>query len=507
MTSIPQNRNLSKLNKNLLSTPAIWYLIISLFSLTGTLIILYSTVWGAALSDDSYFYISSGRNLLSGNGFDLSSKVPPVLPLLLSLIGLFKVDPLSSIRWLNAILFGFNIFMVARILRTLTNSPVFSLLGALMTLIASTLIVVHSWAMSEALYICYTLAGLWTYTVLSDKQDWRAPFFTGLFFGMAAATRYIGFSLLLAGGIFWLIESGKNNEERIIMSFLFGLLGILPLLLWIIRNLIITGSPTYQGISWHPMPITAGTTALNTILLWFIPGRFVHGKELIWLGAIGLILIFWLGVTMLRNRNKHVQQIQTVHPNKAVLLLSLSVLAYGFVLIASRSLVDDHIPMDERLLSPLLVLGLILLVWLLSNSWSHHNWLESSFILAICLIFLLTNLTRSAQTVQSYHVDGRGYASARDHVSETYAYLRNRSNIPLYSNAWVAIYFWTGRVTNPIPSVDGIANMKASMKETGAYLVIFDSIPVELYGDTEIELTEGLVEQIRLSEATIYRSP
>ncbi len=103
MPSIPQNRILSRLNKNLLSTPAIWYLILSVFSLIGTLIILYSTVCGAALSDDSYFYISSGRNLLSGNGFDLSSKVPPALPLLLSLIGLFKVDPLSSIRWLNAI--------------------------------------------------------------------------------------------------------------------------------------------------------------------------------------------------------------------------------------------------------------------------------------------------------------------------------------------------------------------------------------------------------------------
>ena len=163
--------------------------------------------------------------------------------------------------------------------------------------------------------------------------------------------------------------------------------------------------------------------------------------------------------------------------------------------------------MDERLLSPLLVMGLILLIWFLSNSWSRHNWLESSFILAICLIFLLTNLTRSAQTVQSYHLDGRGYASERDHVSETYAYLRNRSNIPLYSNAWVAIYFWTGRVTSPMPSADGIVKMKANMQETGAYLVIFDSIPVELYGDTEEELTEGLVEQIRLSEATIYRSP
>jgi hypothetical protein len=163
--------------------------------------------------------------------------------------------------------------------------------------------------------------------------------------------------------------------------------------------------------------------------------------------------------------------------------------------------------MDERLLSPLLVMGLILLMWLLASSWKRPGWLERSFLLAACLLFLLTNLTRSIQTVQSYHELGRGYASARDHVSETYAYLRNRSEIPVYSNAWVAIYFWTGRVTSPLPAPEGIPSMKANMHQTGAYLVIFDSIPVELYGDTREALIEGLVEEIRLSEATIYRSP
>jgi hypothetical protein len=45
------------------------------------------------------------------------------------------------------------------------------------------------------------------------------------------------------------------------------------------------------------------------------------------------------------------------------------------------------------------------------------------------------------------------------------------------------------------------------MRRSGAYLVIFNSIPVELYGTTRDELTQGLIEQIVLSEATIYRAP
>ena len=49
--------------------------------------------------------------------------------------------------------------------------------------------------------------------------------------------------------------------------------------------------------------------------------------------------------------------------------------------------------------------------------------------------------------------------------------------------------------------------MKADMRQTGALLVVFDSISLDLYGVTEQELTDGLVTEIRLSEATIYRSP
>jgi len=163
--------------------------------------------------------------------------------------------------------------------------------------------------------------------------------------------------------------------------------------------------------------------------------------------------------------------------------------------------------MDERLLSPLLAMGFVLLIWVFAQVWNRNRRLGYAVIGLVCAIMVITNLTRSIQMVQSYHEVGRGYASARDHISETYAYLRNRPQTPVYSNAWVAIYFWTGRVTDPIPSSGGVADMQEKMSQSGAYLVLFDSIPVELYGATREELTQGLIEEIRLSEATIYRSP
>lgn len=493
--------------QQVLSNRLAWIFLVGLISIAGTFLVLYGTVWGAALSDDSFHYISSARNLLAGRGFDLTTMYPPGLPLLLSALGLLKIDPLVSIRWVNALLFGVNIFLLAWLARSSTNSPVFSILAALLASISTTLIVVHSWAMSEALYITFNLLGLLVISSGRKKGFQGIPIFSGLLFGLAAATRYIGISLLLAGGIFWLVESGKRNQERIRNAFLFSIAGIIPLLLWVIRNLAITGQPINRSIELHPLLGQWWIQALNTMLLWLAPGRFVHDKELIWLGMIGLLLVAWLGVLRFREKIRFTGFWRAFYQNKTAFLVSLSILAYWVILLVSRSIYENAIPMDERLLSPLLVLGLILLIWLFAKVWERGKWIERSLIVAVILVMIITNFTRSVQTVRSYHELGRGYASARDHISETYAYLRKHPEIPVYSNAAAAIYFWTGHVTYSIPVPEKIPAMKEDMRQTGAYLVVFYSIPLELYGTTEAEITQDLVEQIRLSEATIYRAP
>lgn len=485
----------------------IWIVAIGLFALIGFGLVLFSVRWGAALSDDSYYYISAARNLLAGKGFDLVANFPPLLSLLLSLIGLVKVDPLISIRWLNALLFGLNIYLVARIVYRLTRLRTYSLLAALFCLISSTLIMIHSWAMSEPLFISLTLTGVWFYITGDQKEGWRTPFFTGLCFGLAAATRYIGISLLLAGGIIWLVEAGKNIKLRLRNALIFSIVGILPLLLWMVRNQIVFGQPTNREFAWHLMPASMWNNMLNTILLWILPGRLVQGKEYIWLGGIIFTLVVLLGVYLLRNRVVSTQQEHLPYARNSILLLGLIIVVYIFILVISRSFFDTRIPMDERLLSPVLILAIILLVWFFSRPWKIGRWVKYGCVALLSLMILVTNFTRSTQLVMSYHEDGRGYAGARNHISETYAYLRNRPDIPVYSNAFAGIYFWTDRVTYPLPTPDNIPAMKADMARTGALLVIFDAIPVELYGTTNEELTQGLVEQIRLSEATIYRSP
>ncbi len=488
-----------------------WFFSLLFLGLVGVLSVLYSTRWGAGLSDDSFYYIRAARDWLAGYGFNLTPHFPPILPLLLSATGLIGLDPLVAVRWINALLFGLNIYLTGWLIYRISHSLVFSITGALLFLASNTLIEAHSWAMSEPLYISFSLLGMLFFCKAS--RTWQ-PFqilIAGLLFGLAAASRYIGVSLLIAGAfvlLTWKPPSATLVGGRRYRSiFWFALAGIAPLFAWIIRNQVLTGRATTRALGWHPMGSNQLLEGLNTTLLWVSPGRLVHGKELIWLGGVILLLSGWVVWKVAGERDFIHHQTRALLRSRLIYFLIVYLFSYSITLILARTLFDSRIPLDSRLLSPILSVSIILLMALIAKLWTEGGLAVRSAVLLCCFYLLFVNGTRSFETIQSYHEAGRGYAGARNHISETYAYLRNRPDIPVFSNALAGIYFWTGRDTDPIPSSSGVEVMKADMRQTGAYLVIFDSIPVELYQVSQDELTEGLVEQIRLSEATIYRYP
>ncbi len=472
----------------------------------GVAVILYATRWGAAISDDTYFYIHAARDLLAGNGLTLTPHFPPGLSLALAAAGLAGLDPLQAVRWLNALLFGLNSLLVGAIILAMTGSTAFSIVGSLLFFSADALIETHAWAMSEPLFICLMLLGFFA---LAYQRGKGGAFLAGLFWGLAAATRYIGVAFLPVLAAFCLLRADLPIQQRLRRAVGSVALGLLPLGLYMLRNQFLSGQLGGRVLAWHPMSLGLWRVALGTVLIWFIPGRLVHGKEWLWLAGLLLAALAGAGAWFLRRRKTG---LLSPGSDRAHLVFGLvgSILAYLGVLVVSRSFLDDAIPMDDRLLSPVLVLLLLTLVLLLARIWSGGSvWLawRKGAVILVLLVMAGVNLTRSVDTVKSYHALGRGYASARDSISETYAYLRKKPGIPIYSNESVALYFWLGRETYSIPASAGVAAMQADMTQQGAYLVIFDSVPVELYRVTRAELVAGLVEQIHLSEATIYRAP
>ncbi|HNO32478.1 MAG TPA: hypothetical protein PKI78_11875, partial [Anaerolineales bacterium] len=137
-----------------------------LLALSGTFLILYATPQGMGLSDDSIAYIAGARSILDGQGYReawLASNqpvthFPPGFSTILAIVGLSGLDPLRGTRFVNALVFGANIFLLGLIGWRMTQSKIAGILLGVLFLLNGQLFRVHTTAMSEPLYIFFTLA-------------------------------------------------------------------------------------------------------------------------------------------------------------------------------------------------------------------------------------------------------------------------------------------------------------------------------------------------------------
>ena len=115
------------------------------FAAAGILMIAFTTSrWGIGLFPDSAGYLACARNIINGKGISLIYDSngnplrtwlpwtdnetyhlfpwPPFFPLVLSIFGFAKLNLIQAGRWLNAVLFGANIFLVTLIVKKYLKS-------------------------------------------------------------------------------------------------------------------------------------------------------------------------------------------------------------------------------------------------------------------------------------------------------------------------------------------------------------------------------------------------
>ena len=136
-----------------------------LSAIIGFALVLVSThLYGAGLSVDSVRYVAVARNLAAGKGFigiDGSPLIaqPPLYPALLAAIKLlFAIDPLYSANVVNAILFGFIVYLSGLLsLRYLDSSLPNTILSVVLVVVLRPLLDVSKMAWTEPLFILLVL--------------------------------------------------------------------------------------------------------------------------------------------------------------------------------------------------------------------------------------------------------------------------------------------------------------------------------------------------------------
>jgi 4-amino-4-deoxy-L-arabinose transferase-like glycosyltransferase len=453
-----------------------------LFIGIGMFLVWYSTVWGAGLISDSFQYTTSARSLASGHGFSLPygegelqpmTKYPPMFSILLAGFEIMGASAIKGARILNIVLFGLNIILVFYSTRRLARSNGFALLAALLFAISFVMVEVHSWALSEPLYISLSLTAILLIQKYFEETKSTWIVLAALAASAAFLTRYVGVSLVLAMGIVLLIN-GTAIKRRIQDLFLFAFIAVLPMALWSLRGYLLTSTLNDRTLAFHPLTIKNYASAIDVVYGWFFPRSLVEGTEKIFLAltAIALILLFFL--FWKSRKSSTTGWIENFSPEKKISILhGIYIVLYGLVILASKTWLDADIGLSDRILSPMLVSLLILLGAGLSFLWNNYG-KAKPFIFLIGLGLVIYYAVGTFVSVQGFHDTGLGIARRGWSRSDVVQSLRTYFDIPMYTNSNSSLYLWSDRAGYGIPEFE---LLKEKGTDRRVLLVVFHHVP------------------------------
>ncbi len=275
-------------------------------ALIGMVLVWLATRWGAYLGDDSYYYIHPTRMALEGSGFSPSPFFAPGLPVVMLILGWLGADLIVGFRFLNIFLFGLNLVLVGLILRKMGLRLGFIIWGMMLIAVVDVFIEAHGHAMSEPLYLIFVLAAILTLLLYFDRRHWGWLAGSVLLAVAANLTRYAALPLVPTIVMVLLMfdhdrPDGREKSflRRMLLALGYGLAATLPLAVYLVRNRLVSGRLTrYESFSIPPLTQDRIRWFLYSIESWFIPGRFIKGREfLTGLFLVGVILLlmgtFW----------------------------------------------------------------------------------------------------------------------------------------------------------------------------------------------------------------------
>lgn len=489
------------------------FLSLVLLVLIGTFLVLRATPEGLGLSDDSIAYIAGARSLLAGEGYREAwlatnqpvTHFPPGFPSALMFLGWFGLDPLRGARFLNALLFGLNAGLLGILAWRMTPSLVAGLVMAALFVLNGDLLQVHTFAMSEPLFIFLSLLSFWMFDLYFELPpssvgrgvagEWWWLAACGAFAGLAYLTRYAG--LALAATFIVAIVVLRSNWRKRFTSIGIFLGGFMPwVLFWAFRNRIVAESATNRSFAWHPITAENVEIGLRTFTEFLIPVpswfkvviKTPGLPEAMLIAILGPILA-WTCVKAWNTLSKPRKAEELKRGGKEsreviTFTTALYLFAYLAAIVASMTMFDAATKFRLRILSPVFVSLLILLVY--AGIWLGKR--NRGVVVAFVLVFLGFSFYEQNITVAAWEKGGIGYASFQWYDSEAMAYLRELpDDVVIFTNEPGAVYLYTGRGAYVLPSgydsaraefvpgfEEGVERMQEDIHAGHAVLAIFD---------------------------------
>jgi len=463
--------------------------------------VVLATRNGIGTSPDSAVYLGTAENLLTGNGLTVPvgdapggalTRFPPLYPLVLAGIGAVGA-PLSHAGRLVAGLSFVGLILVVDGISTRMSMA--GLIAACLIAVSPPIHLIHTMAWSEGLFLLLAFAGLLCLSRAIEQND-RLWFWLSVgAMALACLTRYAGLAFVFAGATGVFLWGGPDRRSRLRRSLTYAGASSLPVLLW-------TGwmASTSSGIGGREIGVhwvgrVQVEQAVGTLAGWLLLPMETPGwvkLSIVGLCTAALIGVVWLYEGPGRKRREGGRPGDGERPI-ALRLLALTVVTYSLFLILVVSFLDANTPMDDRLLSPVLVVAIVLAAK--GFGWAYaRGGMPARLAILILIPAVALYGVRSLGLIGDGYTHGIGFGREEWRKSETIARVRDLPEArPIYSDSPEAVYLLTGRAAYRWPRqflttgrkvndlyAEQLAGIARQLGRSGGAVVDFDQVGPEI---------------------------
>ncbi len=268
-------------------------------------------------------YVDMARHLARGQGLSTSmiapyyaprlpspiSLWPPLYPAAAAALSKLGIPMVGAARLVSILAFGLSVGLVWLLGSMVFNRTVGAISAALLSVWPPVTLIAGS-ALSESLFVLLVLLSVFvSLPLIRGRQApllWYATAAAGgLAMGGAALTRYVGLALILVGAAALVLNiHGKSLRERLATAAVWSACAGIPPVLFLIRNVLVTGSligagrpPEERGVIYHTIYSVkaVGVDALRLLArVTILPealGLNTRMLALVLLGIAGLFLV------------------------------------------------------------------------------------------------------------------------------------------------------------------------------------------------------------------------
>ena len=233
--------------------------------------------YGPGAEPDTVTYLAAAHHLRIGQGFaDIDGSpltlFPPVFPAAVAALEWFGVAPLPAARMLNAVMFGVLVVLAAVWARRISGSATLGWVVGVIVALSTPMVAMASTALSEPVGIVAVVACLMLLTETMRTGRAHLAALAGLAAAVACLTRYAAVVLFPVGAVVLLARPGPWKARiRWLATYLAA--GVVPVAVWLARNIAAGGNATGDGrgtsaLSW----LASVKLTLAAVGAWLLPG-------------------------------------------------------------------------------------------------------------------------------------------------------------------------------------------------------------------------------------------